>query len=92
MREGCQGDTFCWCEDFIKPTGFITGTKQMTITDISALATVTTFHEAGIYSPKEFQELEDWIARCCKAIKNYENANKRGAEGLGSLYKTFLGS
>ena len=48
-------EVFKWTEDFIAPTGFIAGTKSMTVADISVLATYSTLLHTGLISQDQFQ-------------------------------------
>ena len=79
-----------WCEDFLKQSGFIAGTQNISIADFSFLANISTLKDFGVFDPKEYPDLMAWMERCKKNVKNYEKNNQEGSEGLGNVFKSAL--
>ena len=79
-----------WMNDFVADDKFAAGTSQMTIADISLLATYSTIKAADIAGVDlaEYANTEAWFNKCCKLVPNYEKANGEGAAAFGGFYKS----
>ena len=76
-----------WLDDYVKPTGFVAKSKDITVADLAILSNYTTLRACGVIPTKDYPNVEAWAQRCQKIIKNYEKINGKGAEGLGQVVK-----
>lgn len=67
--------------------GFVAGTPQMTIADISMVSTYSTLKELGVIDTRTYPFLEAWFQRCKQQIPHYNKTNAEGAEAMGLWYK-----
>jgi glutathione S-transferase len=75
-----------WVRDFAKPTGFIAGTRHLTIADLAFVASYSSILAGNqIDLTKYDPELKAWFERCKAAIPNYAEANGVGAEQWGQF-------
>ena len=73
-----------WAKGFIAETGYVAGTKKLTLADICFVATLSTVTATGIVDfEKEYPELKNYIESISKEIPNYEKANGTGAAMFG---------
>jgi len=82
-----------WVNDFVADDKFAAGTSQMTLADISLLATYSTMKAAGNVGGIDlstFTNIEAWFDKCVKLIPNYEKANGEGCAAFGGFYKSKL--
>jgi len=80
-----------WANDFVKETGYIAGTKSLTIADIAFMGSFSTFAAIGIWDLKsKFPELYEWFERVKAELPEYEEACGKGAEMLGTMFKSML--
>ena len=79
-----------WMNDFVAGDKFAAGTNQMTLADISLLATYSTIRAAGGIGGVDvstYPKIEAWYKKCIKLVPNYEKANGEGATEFGEYYK-----
>ena len=78
-----------WLEDYLKPTGFVAGTKSMTVADLSVLATYSSMEQCkDVYvNLEEFPEAKKWAAKMKTLVPNYEKACGEGATEFGNFFK-----
>jgi len=73
-----------WAKDFIAETGYVAGTKGITLADLCFVATLSTVQATGIVDfEKEYPELKAYIEKLSTEIPNYEKANGAGAAAFG---------
>ena len=86
-------EAFGWLEDFIKPTGFVAGTKEMTVADLSALATVSSIEktEKNYIDLDEYPAIKEWLEKMKAAVPNYAKANGDGADAFRNMFKEKTG-
>ena len=79
-----------WMNDFVAGDKFAAGTSQMTIADLSLLATYSSIRAAGDIGGvklSNYANIEAWYQKCIKLVPNYEKANGAGATEFGEYYK-----
>jgi len=79
-----------WANDFVKDTGYIAGTKAMSIADIALISSFSTIVEGGLFDDllKEYTELTAWFERVKAQIPDYEEVNGKGAAEFGMWIKS----
>ena len=70
-----------------RPTGFVAGTKHVTLADLSLLTTYTTLKASGMMDLTPYDQLPAWLERVKAAVPNYQKADGEGAEKFGVFYK-----
>ena len=85
-------ETIRWVDDFVKGGKFAAGTSDLTIGDLSLLATYATLKACAVpgVDLSEFKNAEAWYEKCIKIVPNYEKACGEGANNLGAFYKSKL--
>jgi len=77
-----------WLNDWVNGGNFVAGNDVMTIADLACVATYSTLKAVGVADLTKYPEAENWFQRCQEAIPNYQEANGKGAEDLGTWYKS----
>jgi len=76
-----------WLNDWVSDDKFSAGTTDMTIADISLMATFSTLKASECHDTSKYTEIEKWFTKCKALIPNYEKANGEGAVFFGDWYK-----
>merc|ERR1712080_8233 len=76
-----------WMGDWVKDGKFVAGTDNITLGDISCLATFSSILACGLFDGAKFPNLLGWFDKCKAAIPNYEKMNKEAATQL-DFYKS----
>ena len=76
-----------WIQDFVKPTGYIAGTNDLTVADLAFLATFSTIEATGHFDLSAFPDVNAWFAKVKSQVPNYEHACGKGATLFGDLYR-----
>jgi len=76
-----------WINDWVSDDKFSAGTTEMTLADISLMATFSTLKASEAHDTSKYTEIEKWFTKCQALIPNYEKANGEGAEFFGNWYK-----
>ena len=86
-------EAFAWLEDFIKPTGFVAGTKDLTLADISAFANISTFEatEKIFIDLDDYPSVKAWSAKMKTLIPDYTKANQDGVDVFRAFFKARTG-
>merc|ERR1712001_702610 len=77
-----------WVNDFIKPTGYVTGTDHLTVADLCFLATYATVVATEHFDLTPYAETNAWFEKLKKEVPNYEKANDEGAIAFGAWFKS----
>ena len=77
-------------EEYVKPTGFVANSKEMTVADLAVLANYTTLKECDLLPEESYPYVDAWEKGCKNLVKNYEKTNGKGAEALGVRFKEAL--
>jgi len=74
----------------VKATGYAAGTTHITVADLAMLASYSTMK--SIYGDKldDCQELNEWFERVKKEVKNYEEADGKGAAEFGAAFTEMM--
>jgi len=77
-----------WVNDFLKPTGYVAGTQNLTIADIVFVGTYSTIVACeGMVDLTPYKELNAWFEKMKKELPNYKKANEEGVAMFGGFYK-----
>lgn len=78
-----------WVNDYVKETGYVAGTKQLTIADLAILASYSTMRACGdIVDFSAYPALNEWFEKVKAEVPNYEKANGEGATGFGQWFQS----
>merc|ERR1712080_657853 len=77
-----------WVNDWVKDGKFVAGTDNITLGDISCLATFSSILACGLFDASKFPNLLGWFDKCKAAIPNYEKMNGEGTTMFGNCYKS----
>eukprot|EP00088_Acartia_fossae_P054973 TRINITY_DN6368_c0_g4_i1.p1 TRINITY_DN6368_c0_g4~~TRINITY_DN6368_c0_g4_i1.p1 ORF type:complete len:233 (-),score=54.27 TRINITY_DN6368_c0_g4_i1:428-1096(-) len=78
-----------WLNDHVVNGKFAAGTDELTIADVSLVATYSTLKACeGVYDHSKHPETEAWFEKCKTLIPNYEKACEKGANQFGYWYKS----
>lgn len=80
-----------WVNDFVADEKFAAGTSQMTLADISLLATYSSLKACGNVGGIDlttYTNIKAWFEKCVKLIPNYEKVNGEGATAFGNIYNS----
>jgi len=76
-----------WTNDFVKDSGYIAGTENMTVADIVFVATFSTILACeGLVDLTAYKELNSWFEKVKQGLPKYEEANGKGCEVFGGYY------
>lgn len=79
-------EAFNFLEIFLQNQDFVAG-SQLTVADLSLLATVTTF-EAVNFDLSLYKNVSAWLERAKAAAPGYEEANGKGVEIFKQMVET----
>lgn len=68
-------------------SGYVAGTKEMTLADVSLLTTFVCLKALGSVDTRAYPFVEAWAQRCKQQLPRYEEVCGHAMEALGSLYK-----
>ena len=75
-----------WITDMVK-SGYVAGTKEMTLADVSLLTTFVCLKALGSVDTRAYPFVEAWAQRGKQQLPRYEEVCGHAMEALGSLYK-----
>ena len=75
-----------WVSNMAK-SGYVAGTSNMTLADISFVATYSSIKAMGSVDTRKYPFIEAWFIRCKQQIPKYQEVCGEGAEMLGGVYK-----
>ena len=83
-------ETLGWLDDFVKDEKLSAGNEDLTIGDLSLIATYSSLKAAELADVdlSEYSNAEAWFEKCVELIPNYEQANGEGATAFGEFYKS----
>merc|ERR1712013_175490 len=79
-----------WLDGFVKDGKFSAGNDDLTIGDLSLLATYSTMKAAELADVdlSQYSNAEAWFEKCVKLVPNYEKVNGEGCAAFGGYYKS----
>merc|ERR1712123_63948 len=81
-----------WLDQFVKDGKFSAGTADLTIGDLSLLATYSTMLACEVpgLDLAQYKNVQIWHQKCVKLVPNYQKVCAEGAGHLGAYYKSKL--
>ena len=76
-----------WVEDFLKPTGYVAGTKHLTVADLAFLSTYSSIVALNHFDLSAYPKTNAWFEKVKGQVPNYEKACGEGAAEFGALVK-----
>ena len=82
-----------WLETMIAPTGFMAGTSNFTIADVSVLALITTLQTTkDLYADwKKLPKTVSWVEKMKNSVPNYAKSNDEGVKVFEAFFKNATG-
>ena len=74
-----------WVEDFLKPTGYVAGTKHLTVADLAFLSTYSSIVALNYFDLSAYPKTNAWFEKVKGQVPNYERACGEGASEFGKL-------
>nr|ACE81244.1 glutathione S-transferase delta-epsilon 1 [Tigriopus japonicus] len=80
-------------DGYFEKTGFVAGTKDMTVADICCLATYTTIQATGtvFVNLEDYPKAQKWVETCKNKIPDYEDSNQKGLDIFKKFFHTRTG-
>ena len=79
-----------WANDFVKLTGYLAGTENLSIADLAASATYCTIRATKVIDLTGYRELNAWYEKMSKSVKNFQDINEKPAKVYGDFYQSQL--
>jgi glutathione S-transferase len=77
-----------WLNDYVAETGYVAGTKSMTIADISMITTYANLVACqGHIDLSAYPKAQAWFERVKAELPNYGHIGVAGAQEMGEIYK-----
>nr|APH81354.1 GST delta epsilon 1 [Tigriopus kingsejongensis] len=76
-------------QTFLAATGYVAGTKALTVADLACMATYTSIEATGTHfvNLADFPVAKKWADSCKKQIPEYEEANQKGVDIFAKFFK-----
>ncbi len=87
---GRLAEVLGFANEALKETGYLAGTKHLTIADIAMVAGLGTAELMDHVDLKPHPEVVAWLARMKKEIKKYDEINVKGAEIFAGIFNPML--
>ena len=80
-------EALTWADDALAKSGFITGSANFTVADISLFSSYTTLVASAAFDVSPFKNLAAWCERMKKLLPCHEKVNTEGAKVMGQWIK-----
>ena len=86
-------EVFTFVQHFLKPTGFIAETKEVSLADLACLATYSTIETSKnvFVNLDDYPDVAAWAGRVKALVPNYEEANGKGVKVFEEFLRTRTG-